>query len=250
MEQITKWRDNKNKISQHNIVIGAFNEQIGEIKELIGSEKEKISICDNINRETPYYWVNQWIKNNLPDYEKSFNDSVSQGQFDSKIWMHEELSKIYLFEKDIHVDIIGSWFAFPLIEFLLDLFNIKQIDLFDKDPNCHNVVAQYLNHFDIEIKISQFDDIFERKDYRRRHLIVNTACEHMDDMSKLKKTYKEYPEKPLIVLQSNNYFGLSEHVNCVKDVEELIEKNEIKEILYKGKQTQPLYDRFMVIGKW
>ena len=248
MEQITKWRDNKNKISQHNIVIGAYNEQIGQIKELIGAEKEKISICDNINRETPYYWVFQWIKNNLPAYEKSFEDSVSQGQFESKLWMHEELSKIYL--NDVHVDIIGSWFAFPMIEFLIDLYDVKQIDLYDKDTNCHSVVAQYINHFDLDIKIAQFGDIFERKDYRRRQLIINTACEHMNDMSELKSTYKDYPEKPILVLQSNNYFGLPEHVNCVKDEDELVEKNHIKEILYKGKQSQKLYDRFMVIGKW
>lgn len=241
MEQITNWRNNKNKISEHRIEIGLLNEKIGE-------HKEEISILDNDNRETPYYWVNQWVKNNLPNYILSFDDSVSQGQYDSKIWMHEKLSKIYL--NDVHVDIIGSWFAFPMIEFLSDLYDIKQIDLYDKDTNCHSVVAQYLNHFDLDVKIAQFGDIFERKDYRRRQLIINTACEHMNDMSELKSIYKDYPEKPLLVLQSNNYFGLPEHVNCVKDENELVEKNHIKEVLYKGKQSQKLYDRFMVIGKW
>lgn len=234
MEQISKWRKNRNEISEHKIEIGTL--------------KEKILSCENDNRETPYYWVRQWVYNNLSQYISSFDDSVSQGQYDSKIWMHEELSKIYL--NDVHVDIIGSWFAFPMIEFLIDLYDVKQIDLYDKDVNCHGVVAQYINHFDLDIKIAQFGDIFERTDYRRRQLIINTACEHMNDMSALKPTYKDYPQKPLLVLQSNNYFQLSEHVNCVNDEDELIEKNQIKEVLYKGKQSQKLYDRFMVIGKW
>ena len=133
--------------------------------------------------------MRQWVYNNLSQYISSFDDSVSQGQYDSKIWMHEELSKIYL--NDVHVDIIGSWFAFPMIEFLIDLYDVKQIDLYDKDVNCHGVVAQYINHFDLDIKIAQFGDIFERTDYRRRQLIINTACEHMNDMSALKPMYKD-----------------------------------------------------------
>ena len=91
MEQIYNWRINKNDISLHNIDIGSCNEQIGElnteigsIREIIGDHKEEISICENDNRETPYYWVNQWINNNLPSYSNSFEDSVSQGQYESK----------------------------------------------------------------------------------------------------------------------------------------------------------------------
>ena len=67
MEQITKWRENKNSISDFKVEIGLL--------------KEKILFRENDNRETPYYWVNQWVKNNLISYEKSFDDSVSQGQY-------------------------------------------------------------------------------------------------------------------------------------------------------------------------
>ena len=89
MEQIYNWRKNKNDISLHNIEIGSYNEQIGEhnteigelnteigsikekigsIRETIGEHKEQISICENNNRETPYYWVKQSVNNNLPSY--------------------------------------------------------------------------------------------------------------------------------------------------------------------------------------
>ena len=133
---------------------------------------------------------------------------------------------------------------------LSSIIKIKQIDLFDVDENCHLVTAQYINHFDFDFKIVQFNDAFERKDWRRRHIIINTSSEHMKDTVSLKSYYKDYPTTPLLVLQSNNYFEIEDHINCVRNEDELIEKNEIREIYFKGKQSLPLYDRFMVIGKW
>ena len=270
MEQIYNWRKNKNDISLHNIEIGSYNEQIGEhnieigelnteigsikekiglIRETIGEHKEEISICENDNRETPYYWVNQWVNNNLPSYSNSFEDSVSQGQYESKLWLKEELEKI-IFIPELCIDIIGSWFGFPFIEMLADISDIKQIDLYDIDENCHKVTAQYINHFDYDFRIVQFKDFFERKDERRRHLIINTSSEHMPDIVSMKNYYKDYPMKPILVIQSNNYFEVEDHINCVKNVNELIEKNQIKNVLYKGKRSLPLYDRFMIIGTW
>ena len=256
MEQIYNWRKNKNDISLHNIEIGSYNEKIGELKEEIGSiretigeHREQISICENNNRETPYYWVNQWVNNNLPSYSNSFDDSVSQGQYESKLWLNEKLEK-FISMPELHIDIIGSWFGFPLIEMLANAFDIKQIDLYDIDEDCHKVTAQYINHFDCDFKIVQFKDFFERKEMRRRHLIINTSSEHMSDIVLMKEYYKDYPVKPILAIQSNNYFDVEDHINCVKEVDELIEKNQIKNVLYKGKRSLPLYDRFMVIGKW
>ena len=69
-------------------------------------------------------------------------------------------------------------------------------------------------------------------------------------MLNLKSHYKDYPVTPLLVIQSNNYFELNDHINCVNDEDELVEKNQLKEVYFKGKQSLPLYDRFMVIGRW
>lgn len=244
MEQIIKWREQKNKISDHKISIGALKEEIGLLK-------EEISICDNICRETPYYWVRQWVNGNIPELHRSFEDSISQGQVDSKIWMINELKKISLKEYEpLKIDIIGSWFGFPMIELLSQLYKIDQIDLYDLDENCHKVVAQYLNHFDLNFKVVQFGDFFERKDLRRRHLVINTSSEHMNNIFESKKYYKNYPDTPLLVLQSNNFDTLDEHINCVKSEDELASKNYVGRIYYKGVQSLPLYDRYMVIGRW
>ena len=236
MEQITNWRKNKNKISEYNIEMGSL--------------KEQILVCENSNRETPYYWVNQWVNNNLPSYSKSFDDSVSQGQYDSKLWLIQKLKNIKLYTDEVHIDIVGSWFGFPLVEMVSKLFKIKQIDLYDLDDNCHKVVAQYINHFDPDFKIVQYRDYFERTDLRRRHIIINTSSEHMSDIVLMRKYYKDYTDTPILVIQSNNYFSLDDHINCVNSVDELIDKNHINRVLYKGTQKLPLYDRYMVIGQW
>ena len=72
----------------------------------------------------------------------------------------------------------------------------------------------------------------------------------MSDIILMKKYYKDYPINPVVVIQSNNYYDIDDHINCVKNVDELIEKNHIKKIYFKGSQELPLYDRFMVIGRW
>lgn len=127
---------------------------------------------------------------------------------------------------------------------------MAKIDLFDLDENCHRIATQYINHFDFPFRIVQFKDAFERRELRRRHIVFNTSSEHMPDTLNLKSFYKSYPTGPLLVIQSNNYFELNDHINCVNSEDELIEKNNIKTVFYKGKQSLPLYDRFMVIGRW
>ena len=66
----------------------------------------------------------------------------------------------------------------------------------------------------------------------------------------MRKYYKDYPDTLILVIQSNNYFSLDDHINCVNNVDELINKNHINRVLYKGTQKLPLYDRYMVIGQW
>ena len=105
-------------------------------------------------------------------------------------------------------------------------------------------------NFDYDFKIVQFGDFFERTDLRRRHLIINTSSEHMPDIVKMKQYYKDYPTTPLLILQSNDYKEISDHINCVSDETELIAKNHIRQVYYKGMQSLPLYNRYMVIGRW
>jgi len=224
-------------------------------------------------RNSPYYTVQKFIKNYHSEYEKSFDDSISDDQYESKKWMCDILNDLRIttpdnikkYSKDssesirfpdgnpdwdypLLIEIIGSWFGWPLIE-LIDRFTkgrITQIDLYDPDEVCQKVMAQYKNIFNPKYKVIQHDDYFERKELRRRHLIICTSCEHMQDFT----NQFSFKGNPFVCLQSNDYIDLTDHINCVKDVEELTEKNQIKNIWYKGEKDFGNYKRFMVIGQW
>ena len=226
-----------------------------------------------IFRNSPYYKVQRFIKNNYSEYEKSFDDSISDDQYESKKWMCDILNDLKITSPDnikkytkdssesirfphghpdwdypLLIEIIGSWFGWPLIE-LIDRFTkgrITQIDLYDPDEVCQKVTAQYKNIFNPKYKVIQHDNYFERKDLRRRHLIICTSCEHMQDFT----NQFSFKGNPFVCLQSNDYIDLTDHINCVKDVEELTEKNQIKNIWYKGEKDFGNYKRFMVIGQW
>ena len=77
-------------------------------------------------------------------------------------------------------------------------------------------------------------------------IAINTSCEHL--------TQEQYDKwlsliKPgtKIVLQSNNYFDLDEHVRCANSIEEFIQQSKIY-VAYVGKFETPKYDRYMIIG--
>ena len=52
-----------------------------------------------------------------------------------------------------------------------------------------------------------------------------------------------------VALQSNDYFDIEGHVNCVKSAAELAEQYKVKEIHYQGSMTFDKYTRYMVIGR-
>ena len=45
--------------------------------------------------------------------------------------------------------------------------------------------------------------------------IINTSCEHIENFD---SWYAKLSTGKLVILQSNNYFDIPEHVNCVHDI--------------------------------
>ena len=216
-------------------------------------------------RDTHYYKVLKFIRNNFPEYEDSFFDSICDDQYESKKWLCGVLKDLKITEpKQVEkycvdagvagwqypllIDIVGSWFGWPFIEMIdkVAAGRITTIDCYDTDETNKKIMAQYNNFFEPEYNVSQHDDYFDRKEKRRRHFIFCTSCEHMDDLD----TKQYYKGNPFLCLQSNNYFGLNEHINCVNNADELIKKNKIKKVWFKGVKQMTGYTGFMVIGQW
>lgn len=236
-----------------NYEIGQLNQKIGQLEMERGRieykkgkllhEKNKIS---RNYKKSPYYFIKKWITKFHPHLLESYNDSISDGQYKSKMWLRNALKNIQQPQHPLHIEIIGGWFGFPLIE-MLDFLKIKQIDFYEIDEDCKKVLVQYRNRFEYDFKIVEFGNYFEREELRRRDIVINTSCEHMDDISKMKKYYKN---KPLLVLQSNNYSEIDDHINCVQSSNELKSKNKINISYYAQALQLEKYTRYMVIGQW
>ena len=75
--------------------------------------------------------------------------------------------------------------------------------------------------------------------------IINTSCEHIEDF---KKWYNNIPNGKILILQTNNYFDLDEHINCSKSVEDFSEQTAMEKTLYQGELVLDKYSRYMKIG--
>lgn len=80
----------------------------------------------------------------------------------------------------------------------------------------------------------------------RPDLIINTSCEHLD---RFEAWFAGVPDGMLVLLQSNNYTAIPEHVNCVDSLAAFQEQAPLSDLLYAGELRLDKYTRFMLIGR-
>ena len=191
-------------------------------------------------------------------------DCFSRGQLESKLWLLTELGKLnvelgtvflcagwyatlatMLFESDIKIDKVRS---FDIDESCVDIaetFNkpwfvdewrFKSITQDIMDINYNEHVWQYWSNANNRMSYPITDS---------PDTIINTSCEHIENFQ---EWYDLIPDGKLVVLQSNNYYEIEEHVNCVRSIEEFAVKAPMDNILYSGELDLPKYKRFMLIG--
>ena len=195
------------------------------------------------------------------EYDK---DVMSRGQIKSKKWLVDELSKLNLPLGTIFL--CAGWYAsiVPLMqEAELDFEKIRSFDI-DPDvwkiaeifntelvSNAWKFKASTQNIMDINYNEHTYDTLKpggEVTTVNREiaNTIVNTSCEHITNFS---KWYDLIPNGKLVVLQSNNYYEIEEHVNCSNSLEQFSASAPMKEVLYEGELDLGQYTRYMKIGR-
>lgn len=173
--------------------------------------------------------------------------SMSPNQIKCKSWLVEELAKLPVeFPK---IQLYGGWYGFPLIDFLLEEFEIELIQNIDLDKEAIIIYDMHRAERNLQhkLKSSIIDASMPHKYDKSIDLVINTSSEHMPNLPILIKD-KQYKKECVFALQSNNMFHHSDHINCVNNVEELIEKSGLSKILYSGTLNLDKYERYMVIG--
>jgi hypothetical protein len=198
------------------------------------------------------------IKEN-PKQLDSMVDAYSVGQLKSKSWLIEKLPN------DLGlVFICAGWYG-TLANLMFDNCREKftKIRSFDIDPSCYSIADTINRPWVIDgwqFKASTLDihDI----EYPTTHTtyrangtsqtlvedpdtIINTSCEHIKDFD---IWYDKIPKGKIVALQSNDFFDVAEHINCVGSLTEFTEQTPLTTVLYQGELPLEKYTRYMRIG--
>lgn len=203
------------------------------------------------------------LKRTLDNFSYSkdpMQDAFSLGQLKSKLWLIENLP-----DNLGTVFICAGWYG-TLAALMFERARLKfdKIRSFDIDNSCASI-AETMNRPWVsngwQFKASTFD-ILEMNfpttytTYRANgtslqltempDTIINTSCEHIENFE---SWYRRIPTGKLVILQSNNFFEIEEHVNCSEDINQFSETAPMASCLFLGELPLEKYSRFMKIGK-
>ena len=201
------------------------------------------------------------LSNAIDNEGADLSDALSWGQLKSKRWLVSELEKLDLELGTVFL--CAGWYA-TLAPMLFDSnCKIDKIRSFDIDESCVSI-ADTINRTWVidgwQFKASTLDihDISyptTHTTYRANgtsqtlieepDTIINTSCEHIKDFN---VWYDKIPEGKMVILQSNDFFDVEEHINCVNSLTEFTEQTPMSTVLYQGELPLEKYTRYMRIG--
>lgn len=197
-----------------------------------------------IEVEDVLFWMDA-IRNSKDRYRTL--ESFWKGQVRSKIWLIEKLKEhinLDLNEIVIH----GGWNGVLASLLFNSNISINKIVSLDIDPVCEEIASTINKRQEIDSKFTAItNDMCSYKYETIPDVVINTSCEHIND-DQIKSWFDKIPKNTLVVMQSNNFYELEEHMNCVNSAEELSQKVNLRSFNTYEFET-PKYTRFMMIGR-
>ena len=189
-------------------------------------------------------------------------DCFSRGQLESKLWLVKELQKTKV---DLGtVFLCAGWYATLATMLFESNIKVDKIRSFDIDDTCIDIAETFNKPWvlaDWKFKATTKDimeidyNYYCYKSFRANgtecelvdcpNTIINTSCEHISNFT---EWYNKIPDGKLIVLQSNNYFEVPDHINCSIDLDDFSRQTSMSSTLYEGELQLEKYTRFMKIG--
>ena len=208
------------------------------------------------------------VKKIIKDYPTRLLDvlnSIGERQQISKDWLVKNLNNYkHSFRNKIKKDnvsivLLCSWYGLLAYK-LIEKFKIKKIDRIycvDFDPlskrisqklfrkvdneNLKNGLLTQVRHLERDIK-----EVDEK--VLESEIIINTSCEHLNQQT-IYDIIDRTQRGTLIVLQSNNYHKIPEHINTVNNLNEFVSQYQSRLINIDMFEKDFLeYKRFMIIG--
>ena len=195
--------------------------------------------------------------------ESTIKDAFARGQLHSKRWLVSEVEKIGMHLGTVFL--CAGWYGtLASMIFESKKIHVDKIRSFDVDETCWTIAESInkpwvMNEWKFKATTQDIHTInFEghlynslrsngtpRELYDVPNTIINTSCEHIENWD---KWWNSIPDGKLCILQSNNYKELSEHINCVDNVDHFKSIAPMKNYLYEGDLNLGKYIRYMIIG--
>lgn len=207
---------------------------------------------------------NQPLKKLITEQLDWNTDCFSRGQLQSKLWLVEELEKTKVELGTVFL--CAGWYATLATMLFESKCSIDKIRSFDMDPSCA-AIAEIFNKkylmqdwkykavtqdiLDIDYVEHSYNTL--RSDGTECPLVdwpdtvINTSCEHFNH-HELSIWWRSIPKGKLVVIQSNNYKKIKEHLGCVNNISQFAELTPMRELLYAGQMKFDNYTRYMRIG--
>jgi hypothetical protein len=150
--------------------------------------------------------------------------------------------------RNAEIVIHGGWNGLLASMLFNSEIGIKKVVSVDVDPVCKEIATTVNKRYEMEGKFEAVTcDMVDYEYTAEPYIVINTSCEHITQ-DKYKKWLAKVPDSAQVVVQSNDYYELEEHINCCKNLEQFARRS-LLDVDIKDEIELPKYKRFMVIGK-
>ena len=189
------------------------------------------------------FWMDA-IRNSEDRYRTL--ESFWKGQVNSKVWLAKNLIG-FVPVRPLNIVIYGGWNGVLASILFNSNIAIQRITSVDIDPVCEDIANTVNRRYVDQSKFTAITADMTTVIDESADVVINTSCEHITQ-EQYDKWLNNQPNNATIVLQSNNYFNLDEHIRCSTDLEDFVRMSNINPYLRKTLETLK-YDRYMLIGK-
>jgi len=188
---------------------------------------------------------------------------LSSGQCRSKTSVVEIMKQLEMFYGTVYI--VGGWYG--SLAFMMWNADVpyNKIRSFDIDPSCAPI-AEAMNQSMLEDEWTfkattkdMFDINYDTHEYitvdgytgnevtlcESPDTIINTSCEHIEFFD---DWYDLIPAGKLVILQSNNFDSLAEHVNCVYSLKQFAEQSPMEVPYFAMEEDMGEYVRYTRMG--
>jgi hypothetical protein len=203
-----------------------------------------IDLANNTIDLTLFKSVLKMIKQR-PELAESLIDSFSDNQFKAKSALVSHLARLGILTTSSRVMLFGSWYGSIIIPLLLN-FSVEQILAVDLDDQVIRVAKNQLFNSKNNIFYITRDVFSEKVNPESMNLYINTSCKHMLPM----KDWGKFTQDSYFAFQSNNFYNIPGHINCVSSLEEF--KKQMpngSKILFQEEIDDTRGTRYMLVGQ-